>query len=71
MSLQRARILAAIGGMALVLFFAAFISLLNDGRVVIEGHHILLTLFVGLAAYLGWPKPKSSLPGDPENPDHE
>ena len=55
MSYQHARILAAIGGMALVIFFAALISLLNDGRIAIEGQHLLLTLFVGLAAYLGWP----------------
>lgn len=55
MTYQRARILAAIGGMALVIFFAALISLLNDGRIVIEGQHLLLTLVVGLAAYLGWP----------------
>lgn len=55
MPYQRARILAAIGGMALVIFFAALISLLNDGRIAIEGQHVLLALFVGLAAYLGWP----------------
>lgn len=55
MSYQRARVLATIGGMILVIFFAALISLLNDGHIAIEGYHILLALVVGVAAYLGWP----------------
>jgi hypothetical protein len=66
MPYQQARVLATIGGMALVIFFAALISLLNDGRIVIEGHHLLLTLVVGLAAYLGWP-PSRNPPDQPSD----
>lgn len=71
MTFQQTRLLATIGGMVLVLFFAGFVSYLNDGRIVIENHHLLLTAFVGLAAFLGWPKPKTNHPADPDMPDHD
>ena len=56
MSIERVRGLAAIGGMALVLLFAALISLLNERTVRFELSHLLLTLLVGVAIYLGWPR---------------
>lgn len=71
MTFEQSRLLATIGGMALVLFFAGLISYLNDGRIVIENHHLLLTAFVGLAAFLGWPKRKPTQPDDHHPPDRD
>lgn len=71
MTYEQTRLLATIGGMVLVLFFAGLISYLNDGRISIENHHLLLTAFVGLAAYLGWPKRKTDQPDDDHQPGHD
>lgn len=72
MTFEQARLLATIGGPALVFVYAGLISYLNDGRVIIEGQHLLIALLVGLCAFLGWPRPKTNQPQnqDPELPDH-
>jgi hypothetical protein len=57
--------------MVLVLFFAGLISYLNDGRIAIEGQHLLIALLVGLCAFLGWPRPKTDQPRDPEPPSQD
>jgi hypothetical protein len=71
MTFEQTRLLATIGGMVLVLFLAGLISYLNDGRIVIENQHILITLLVGLCAFLGWPRPKTDQSGDHNPPDRD
>lgn len=55
MTFERRRALAALAAMALVIFFVGLVSVLRDGRIIIDPGHLLLTLAVGVLNYIGLP----------------
>ncbi len=55
MTVERRRLLAALAAMAVVIFFVGLISVLRDGRIIIDAGHLLLTLAVGVLTYFGLP----------------